>query len=182
MLGPLNPLEPVAASVAHPQPAVWCMVVPAQLPLQCPFSHAARGAPRLAFDGVTTMTEFELPTVVVTPGEEATTKLTVRNDSDIVEAYEFEVLGECAQWTTVEPARLSLYPGTAEQVTVVLRPPRSPDVRAGEEPLGIRVLPAEQPQTTVVCRNNRHHRAFWPAVGQTCAASAPGLARCPLPG
>jgi len=31
----------------------------------------------------------------------------VRNDSDIVEAYEFEVVGECAPWTSVEPARLS---------------------------------------------------------------------------
>ncbi len=76
--------------------------------------------------------------------------LTVRNDSDIVEAYEFEVVGECAPWTSVEPARLSLYPGTSEEVTVVLRPPRSAAVRAGEVPLGVRVLPAERPDTAVV--------------------------------
>lgn len=76
--------------------------------------------------------------------------MTVRNDSDIVEAYEFEVVGGCAPWTTVEPARLSLYPGTSEQVAVVLRPPRSPDVRAGEVPLGVRVLPAERPESAVV--------------------------------
>jgi len=76
--------------------------------------------------------------------------LAVRNDSDIVEAYEFEALGQCAPWTTVEPARLSLYPGTTENVTVRLRPPRSPDVPAGELPLGIRVLPAERPENTVV--------------------------------
>ncbi|TDV54786.1 hypothetical protein CLV71_10326 [Actinophytocola oryzae] len=76
--------------------------------------------------------------------------MTVRNDSDIVEAYTFEVLGECAPWTEVEPARLSLYPGTSEQVTVVLRPPRSPAVRAGEKPLGVRVLPTERPESVVV--------------------------------
>jgi hypothetical protein len=99
---------------------------------------------------VTTTTEFGLPTVVVTPGSEASTKLTVRNDSDIVEAYEFEVVGDCAPWTSVEPARLSLYPGTSEQVTVLLRPPRSPEVRAGEVPLGVRVLPAERPESVVV--------------------------------
>ncbi|MEV8442192.1 hydrolytic protein [Actinosynnema sp. NPDC051121] len=99
---------------------------------------------------MTTTTEFGLPTVVVTPGSEASTKLTVRNDGDIVEAYEFEVVGECAPWTSVEPARLSLYPGTSEQVTVVLRPPRSSEVRAGEVPLGVRVLPAERPDTAVV--------------------------------
>lgn len=99
---------------------------------------------------MTTTTEFGLPTVVVTPGSEASTKLTVRNDSDIVEAYEFEVVGECAPWTSVEPARLSLYPGTSEQVTVLLRPPRSAEVRAGEIPLGVRVLPAERPESTAV--------------------------------
>lgn len=76
--------------------------------------------------------------------------MTVRNDSDIVEAYGFEVVGECAPWTFVEPERLSLYPGTSEQVTVVLRPPRSPSVRAGELPLGIRVLPTERPETVTV--------------------------------
>jgi hypothetical protein len=76
--------------------------------------------------------------------------MTVRNDSDIVEAYEFEVVGECSPWTTVEPARLSLYPGTTEQVAIVLRPPRSPSVRAGEVPLGVRVLPAERPESVVV--------------------------------
>ncbi|MFE9746794.1 hydrolytic protein [Saccharothrix saharensis] len=99
---------------------------------------------------MTTTTEFGLPTVVVTPGQETSTTMTVRNDSDIVEAYEFEVVGGCAPWTTVEPARLSLYPGTSEQVAIVLRPPRSPEVRAGEVPLGVRVLPAERPESVVV--------------------------------
>lgn len=99
---------------------------------------------------MTTSAELDRSTVVVIPGEQAATTLTVRNDSDIVEAYEFEALGKCAPWTTVEPVRLSLYPGTAENVTVRLRPPRSPDVPAGEVPLGIRVLPAERPENTVV--------------------------------
>ena len=98
----------------------------------------------------TAFAELDRPTIVVTPGLETTTTLTVRNDSDIVEAYEFEVLGECAPWTTVEPARLSLYPGTGEQVTVRLRPPRSPEVTAGDKPLGIRVLPVERPETGTV--------------------------------
>jgi hypothetical protein len=102
------------------------------------------------FPDVTATTEFGLPTVVVTPGQETSTTMTVRNDSDIVEAYRFEVVGECAPWTEVEPARLSLYPGTSEHVTVWLRPPRSPSVRAGELPLGVRVLPAERPESVVV--------------------------------
>ncbi|HEX4701488.1 MAG TPA: hydrolytic protein [Pseudonocardiaceae bacterium] len=98
----------------------------------------------------TTFAELGGTTIVVTPGVETTTTLNVRNDSDIVEAYEFEVLGECAPWTTVEPLRLSLYPGTAQNVTVRLRPPRSPEITAGEKPLGIRVMPVERPETQTV--------------------------------
>ncbi|MCT4354427.1 hydrolytic protein [Streptomyces sp. Je 1-79] len=91
-----------------------------------------------------------MPAVTVPPGGEATTTLNVRNDSDIVEAYTFTVVGDCAAWATVEPARVSLYPGTSETVTVRLAPPRSPEVRAGEVPLGVRVLPAEHPDRVVV--------------------------------
>ncbi|MFD7862939.1 hydrolytic protein [Streptomyces sp. NPDC059783] len=91
-----------------------------------------------------------MPTVTVTPGTEATTTLTVRNDGDIVEAYTLDVVGDCAAWTTVEPARVSLYPGTSEVVTVRFAPPRSHEVPAGEKPLGIRVLPAEHPESVAV--------------------------------
>ncbi|ATE54399.1 COG1470 family protein [Actinosynnema pretiosum] len=99
---------------------------------------------------MTATTEFGLPTVVVTPGQETSTTMTVRNDSDVVEAYEFEVVGECAPWTSVEPARLSLYPGTSGQVAVLLRPPRASTPRAGEIPLGVRVLPSERPDAVAV--------------------------------
>lgn len=91
-----------------------------------------------------------MPTVTVSPGAEATTTLTVRNDGDIVEAYSLDVVGDCAAWTTVEPARVSLYPGTSETVTVRFAPPRSHEVRAGQLPLGIRVLPAEHPEAVAV--------------------------------
>ncbi|WP_316528791.1 COG1470 family protein [Kitasatospora brasiliensis] len=99
---------------------------------------------------MTTSAELALPALTVAPGGVATTTLTVRNDLDIVEAYTFEVVGDCAGWTTVEPARVSLYPGTSETVTVRLAPPRSPDTRAGEFPLGIRVLPVEHPDLVAV--------------------------------
>ncbi|MGW3560815.1 COG1470 family protein, partial [Streptomyces sp. NPDC000963] len=91
-----------------------------------------------------------MPAVSVTPGDIATTTLTVRNDSDIVEAYDLKVVGDGAEWTTVEPERVSLYPGTSETVTLRLAPPRSPEVRAGEMPLGVRILPTEHPESVRV--------------------------------
>lgn len=98
--------------------------------------------------------------MTVTPGGTATTGLTVRNDSDIVEAYSLEVVGDCASWTTVEPARVSLYPGTSETVTIRLDPPRSPDIRAGEMPLAIRVLPTEHPEAVRVPETTVHVEEF----------------------
>ncbi|MFB8176959.1 hydrolytic protein [Streptomyces sp. NPDC055966] len=103
---------------------------------------------------------LDIPAVTVTPGGTASTSLTVRNDSDIVEAYTLEVVGDCAAWTTVEPARVSLYPGTSETVTIRLAPPRSPDVCAGDVPLAVRVLPAEHPESVTVPETTVHIEAF----------------------
>lgn len=99
---------------------------------------------------MTTSPELDFASVVVAPGDTETTSLTVRNDSEIVEAYTFEVVGPCAPWTAVEPSRLSLYPGTSGTVALRLSPPRSPEVRAGELPLAVRVLPAERPEAATV--------------------------------
>ncbi|MCD9875121.1 COG1470 family protein [Streptomyces guryensis] len=103
---------------------------------------------------------LDIPAVTVAPGDTATTSLTVRNDSDIVEAYSLEVVGDCAGWTTVEPARVSLYPGTSETVTIRLEPPRSAEIRAGEMPLGVRVLPAEHPESVRVLETTVHIEEF----------------------
>ncbi len=103
---------------------------------------------------------LDIPAVTVAPGGTATTALTVRNDSDIVEAYSLEVVGDCAPWTTAEPPRVSLYPGTSETVTLRLEPPRSPEIRAGEMPLGVRVLPAEHPESARVLETTVHVEAF----------------------
>jgi hypothetical protein len=103
---------------------------------------------------------LDIPAVTVTPGDIATTSLTVRNDSDIVEAYDLKVVGDCAAWTTVEPERVSLYPGTSETVTLRLAPPRSPEIRAGELPLGVRVLPNEHPESVKVLETTVHVGEF----------------------
>ncbi|MFF1923876.1 hydrolytic protein [Streptomyces sp. NPDC058221] len=103
---------------------------------------------------------LDIPAVTVAPGSTATTTLTVRNDSDIVEAYSLEVVGDCAPWATVEPPRVSLYPGTSETVTIRLEPPRSPETRPGDTPLGVRVLPAEHPESVRVPETTVHVEEF----------------------
>src|SRR4051794_19418495 len=77
----------------------WPLVQPklATSALDCPdsalFSLTGCAPPCLRLPVVTATTEFGLPTVAVTPGQETRTTMTVRNDSDIVEAYTFEVVG-----------------------------------------------------------------------------------------
>ncbi|MEV5775408.1 hypothetical protein AB0L49_29950 [Streptomyces antimycoticus] len=91
--------------------------------------------------------------VVVEPGGEAELPVQVLNSGTTVEECRFEVVGPCADWTTVEPETLSLYPGATGAATVKLRPPRSPRMAPGEIPLGLRVVPtSEHSETTVLER------------------------------
>ncbi|MFE5791118.1 hypothetical protein ACFQ8C_00945 [Streptomyces sp. NPDC056503] len=88
--------------------------------------------------------------VTAVPGGETSLPLQVRNSGTTVEEYRFEVAGACAAWTTVEPATLSLYPGSTETVSVTFRPPRDPSVPAGETPFGVRVVPTSDHAEPVV--------------------------------
>lgn len=94
---------------------------------------------------MTTYAVLEQIPLEVLPGDELTCGLTVRNTSDVVEAYQFELVGEAAQWTVVEPVELSVYPGTEQTATVRFQPPRSARLAPGELPFGVRVVPTEHP-------------------------------------
>ncbi|MFF4752173.1 COG1470 family protein [Streptomyces sp. NPDC002514] len=88
--------------------------------------------------------------VTVEPGGEADLAVQVLNSGTIVEECRFEVVGPCADWATVEPASLSLYPGATGSATVTLRPPRTSQVVPGETPLGLRVVPTSDGAETAV--------------------------------
>ncbi|NUP37595.1 MAG: hypothetical protein HOY76_11420 [Streptomyces sp.] len=105
---------------------------------------------------MTTSAHLDAASVPVLPGEQARVVLEVRNSSAIVEAYTFEVLGAPAAWSVVEPAGLSLNPGTAGQVTVVVSPPRDTTVPPGDMPLAVRVLPQELPDWATVPEGTLH--------------------------
>jgi hypothetical protein len=82
----------------------------------------------------------------VVPGAERTCQLTVRNTSDVVEAYRIDVLGDAGQWSSVEPSTLHVYPGAESTAVVRFAPPRSSRVPVGDVPFAVRVLPSERPQ------------------------------------
>lgn len=98
---------------------------------------------------MTTLASLDPPALDVVPGEQATCGLTVRNNGDIVESYQLQVVGEVAPWTVLDQPTLSLYPGSETRVTVTFAPPRSFRAGLGEVPFAVRVLPTERPMYAV---------------------------------
>jgi hypothetical protein len=86
----------------------------------------------------------------VEPGAEATVGLQVRNTGSVVDEFRFEVVGPTAEWTTVDPVVLPLFPGDEGTVTALVAPPRLPTTPAGELPFGIKVNSREDPDGSVV--------------------------------
>jgi len=70
--------------------------------------------------------------LAVEPGADATCTVRIWNTGDVVDAYAVEVLGPAAAWTDVEPATVSLFPGSNGVALLTFRPPRTPDALAGK--------------------------------------------------
>ncbi len=88
--------------------------------------------------------------LLVDPGGEVRGKVTVRNTGTVVDQFSLEVLGDAAGWTSVEPASLSLFPGTEESATFTIRPPRLWSTHPGPMVLGLRAASREDPAGSVV--------------------------------
>jgi hypothetical protein len=82
----------------------------------------------------------------VDPGGEARVQVSVRNVGDLVEQYQFEVLGDTARWAHVVPRQVSVLPHGQEEKTVdvIFRPPPAPAAPAGEIPFGVRCVSLER--------------------------------------
>ncbi len=86
------------------------------------------------------------PEARVDPGGETRVRVSVRNIGDLVEQYQFEVLGDTARWAQVVPRQVSVLPHGQEEKTVevVFRPPPPPGSPAGEIPFGVRCVSLER--------------------------------------
>jgi hypothetical protein len=92
-----------------------------------------------------------LPTALpVVPGEEATCELKIRNTGTVVDEFTFEILGDPARWTELEPELLHLFPAADGTVTLRLNPPRDFATKAGPTPFGIKVNSKEDPAKSIV--------------------------------
>lgn len=99
---------------------------------------------------MSTLARLDVTRLALVPGGEASCRLSVTNNSQIVEAYRFTPLGDLAPYATVEPPELSLYPGTDGEVTISFSVPRNTSVTAAELPFAVMVQPRENPNDTAV--------------------------------
>lgn len=96
------------------------------------------------------ITSLEHRSIAVQPGGEATCVVLVRNTGTVVDQFTVDVLGAARDLAEADPAVVNLLPDEESPVVVRFRPPRSPEIRAGALPFGIRVSSREDPAGTVV--------------------------------
>src|SRR5664279_2086367 len=108
--------------------------------------------------------DFNASGVQVTPGSSATFTVEVSNLGTVVDRYTCEILGMPADWCTVTPPSLELFPQVASgdartrgstppsrgRFTVSVHPPRSPDASSGPWPVGVRVTSEADPASRQV--------------------------------
>lgn len=81
----------------------------------------------------------------VAPGGATVARLTVRNLSTTAGTFSITPLGLAANYATVTPAVVNLFPNEQTTVDVDIRPPLSPSTTAGLASLAVRVVPHENP-------------------------------------
>lgn len=82
-------------------------------------------------------------TVEVSPGTNGFISVAITNTSAVIDAYRVQVFGLDPSWITIEPARLSLFPGGTDNVGISIRLPA--DYPASHRMLAINVVSDDDP-------------------------------------
>lgn len=93
---------------------------------------------------------LQTTSLAVTPGSPASLELRVRNTGHVVDVLTVSVVGPAAEWATVVPDRVSLFPGNDATVVVTFTPPMSASGPSGSVPFGLRVRSQEDAEGSVV--------------------------------
>lgn len=81
--------------------------------------------------------------VEVSPGDSGFISVAITNTSAVIDAYQVQVFGLDPTWVDIEPARLSLFPGDTESVSINLRLPE--DYPASRRTLAVNVVSDDDP-------------------------------------
>ncbi|MEV0322998.1 hypothetical protein ACIBKX_32990 [Streptomyces sp. NPDC050658] len=110
---------------------------------------------------MTLRAELIMPGDPVVPGERIMADLLICNDGHIVDAYDLDLLGLPGEWDTRRLGRVVVFPGTSEQISIPLAPPRSSETAPGTLPFGVKVVSAENRELTAVPEAELSVGEFW---------------------
>jgi hypothetical protein len=88
--------------------------------------------------------------VTVDPGRTARCRLFVRNTGQVVDQFALSIAGEMADWATLNPDQVNLLPNEEAVVELLVAPPMTDKVLAGDHPFAIRVRSREDVHGSMV--------------------------------
>jgi hypothetical protein len=95
--------------------------------------------------GVAVYFDDDNATVEAVPGTQASCSIRVENTGMVVDSMLLDLLGDAAEWASVEPAQMNLLPGASAQARILFSPPRVATLEPGDVPFGLRAMSMEDP-------------------------------------
>ena len=83
--------------------------------------------------------------VKISPGESAQLTISIKNTSEIVEAYSIVIEGIDPSWHSLSASSLSLFPKDKEEVKLTIQPPKSSESLSGEYNITVKVVSGKDP-------------------------------------
>lgn len=112
--------------------------------------------------------------VVVDPGGTAQVVLQVQNRTAVVDDFVVEVLGDAANWTTLDRPQVPVFPDGTETVQVTIHPPRAASPAAGTIAVGFRVRSSVNPTLSSVEECSVVVQPFVEVAGEIAPKTARG--------
>ncbi|BAN04095.1 COG1470 family protein [Ilumatobacter coccineus] len=103
---------------------------------------------------------FSNDEVAIEPGSSIVLKLSVHNLGESTESYTIVPSGLTANWVTVERGNLTLFAGSQDVIDIEIGPPMLPSTTAGPTVVGVRVIPTNEPDDTVVAETTLDVQPF----------------------
>lgn len=88
--------------------------------------------------------------LTVEAGERATCSVRLHNAGHTVDTFTLDVLGEAAEWTSVQPESVNVFPGDDAVAVLTFAPPRSAEVPCGKRAFALRVMAQEDTDGSVI--------------------------------
>ncbi len=107
-----------------------------------------------SFGAVSVQAWFSNEDVEIDPGSSLVLQLSVQNLGATTESYTIVPSGLTADWVTVEQGNLTLFAGSSDVVSVAIVPPKLPTTSAGPTSVGVRIIPTNAPDDTIVAETN----------------------------